>query len=62
MDKKILISLFDGLEKYRRQEAKLSAEKLTIAIDAYKKYQKKRKVINDKRVYISKSELESLNV
>ncbi len=60
MDNTFLLENHDGLEKYRRQEDKLSEVKLKDAIYAYKEYHRKNEIDEDKQVYLSKDELSKL--
>ena len=57
----ILLEYYDGIEKYRRQKDKLSTKKLQSVIEAYKKYHTDHLIPEDRIVYLSKEELESLN-
>jgi hypothetical protein len=61
MDNMIKVELFDGLEKYRRQTAKLSNEKLADTLTAYRKYHKEYAIDENKQVYIDREEFETLN-
>lgn len=60
LDNTFLLENYNGLERYRRQDDKLSEDKLKDAIKAYRKYHEKHQIAEDKQVYITKRELEKL--
>lgn len=55
------IEYYEELSKYRRQEDKLSKEKLEKVISRYNSYHSKYFIDDNKNVYLSKSEIEKLN-
>lgn len=61
MDNTILIESFEGIEAYRRQIDKLSSEKLTDVLTAYRNYHSRYRIDENKQVYMTKEELEELN-
>lgn len=60
MDNTFRIEFYNGLEKYRRQADKLSANKLNEVLQAYYTYHDQYQIDEDKQVYMSKEELEIL--
>lgn len=60
MDNTFFLENYSGLECYRRQEDKLSEKKLNDAVKAYRRYHETHQIDEDKQVYISKEELETL--
>lgn len=60
LDNIFLIENFSGLEQYRRQEDKLSEEKLKDVVNAYMEYHKKYQIDENKQVYMSQNELQIL--
>lgn len=61
LDNKFTLELYDGLLQYRRQKDKLSENKLQSVIAAYKEYQQKHHLNENKIVYMSREEIETLN-
>lgn len=61
LDNTMRVEYFQGLELYRRQEDKLSEDKLCDVLKAYKNYHDKYEIDQNKNVYIDKQELQSLN-
>jgi hypothetical protein len=61
MDNMMKVELFDGLEKYRRQTAKLSKRKFADTLAAYRKYHEEYAIDENKQIYIDREELETLN-
>ncbi len=61
MDNSIYIELYDDLVKFRRQRDTLSSEKLDDVIKAYDNYHINNVIDDDKIVYLTKEEIESLN-
>lgn len=57
MDNTFLLENHVELERYRRQEDKLSEEKLEDVIRSYKEYHRTHQIEEDKQVYISMEEL-----
>lgn len=55
-----MLENYNGLERYRRQEEKLSEEKPHDVVTAYRLYHGKHQIAEDKQVYISKNEMEEL--
>ncbi len=60
LDNTFLIEIYDGLIKYRRQPDKLSKEKLKNVLEAYYSYHKKYQIDENKQVYMTQQEVESL--
>lgn len=60
MDNTFLLENHVELEKYRRQEEKLSKEKLADAIHSYEEYHRTHAIDEDKQVYLSINELINL--
>ena len=60
LDNAFKLELYDELLKYRRQTDKLSAEKLNGVLKAYKKYHANHEIDENKQVYMSRDEIESL--
>lgn len=58
---KITVDLFDGLVNYRRQLDKLSSQKLSNVISAYKNHQKDNIIDDDKIIYVSEQRMLELN-
>lgn len=61
MDNTILIDRYEKLSSYRRQLDKLSIDKLSETLNAYKEYHQKNIIEENKQVYMTEDELESLN-
>ncbi len=61
LDNTILIEQYEKLSFYRRQIDKLSPEKLSETLSAYKEYHKKNIILENKQVYMTRDELETLN-
>lgn len=61
LDNTILVERYDDLCKYRRQEDKLSPEKLEDVLNAYNKYHHDYHIDENKQVYMAKDEIEDLN-
>ncbi len=62
LDNTIRVELYDGLLNYRRQEDKLSPAKLKEVLAAYREYHHMYSISEDKQVYLSKEELEMLQM
>lgn len=62
MDNTFLLENYSGLERYRRQEDKLSEKRLNDVVAAYRKYHETHQIDEDKQVYITRTELESLQI
>lgn len=60
MDNTLLLENHVGLEKYKRQEDKLSEGKLIDAIHSYEEYHRRHQIDEDKQVYMSMEELINL--
>lgn len=60
LDNSIKIELYEGLTKYRRQKNKLSQKKLNGVLQAYRSYHTKYAIDENKQVYMTQIELESL--
>lgn len=60
LDNTIKIELYRELTTYRRQEDKLSVEKLRDVLRAYKKYHEDREIDENKQVYMTRLELDNL--
>ncbi|MCM1105724.1 MAG: hypothetical protein NC355_02155 [Blautia sp.] len=52
--------MYEELKKYRRQKDKLSFNKLDDVLQAYWKYHQKYEIDENKQVYMTKEELNSL--
>lgn len=61
MDNKFTLEYYDGIVRYRRQKDKLSNGKLEAVIAAYREYQQEHHLNEDKIVYMTKEEIETLN-
>lgn len=61
LDNTLELEYFDDLIKLRRQPDKLSEGKLKDLITAYNDYHANHIIIDDKQVYVDKSELKLLN-
>lgn len=60
-DNTIRIELCEELKRCRRQLDTLSSIKLTDTINAYEKYHNDHEIVDDKNVYMDKTELQQLN-
>lgn len=61
LDNIIKLESFDGLVQYRRQEDKLSSDKLRNVLAAYNSYHEAHEIQDDKNVYMCKEEIFKLN-
>ena len=61
MDNSIYVELYDGLESFRRQEDVLSEGKLKDVIKEYTYYHNNNVIDENKIVFLSKEEIQSLN-
>lgn len=61
MDNKITLEKFDDLVNYRRQTDKLSSQKLSDVLSAYRNYQDKNRLDENKIVYMDETEIRNLN-
>ena len=60
LDNTLKLELYDDLKKFRRQNDKLSQRKLNSLLQAYQKYHMNHEIDENKQVYMTQSELESL--
>lgn len=60
LDNTLKVELYSGLVQYRRQEDKLSTEKLDNVLNAYHTYHENHVILEDKQVYMSREEVEDL--
>lgn len=60
LDNTLKLELYDGLKRYRRQNDKLSQGKLNSVLQAYQRYHLNHEIDENKQVYMTQSELESL--
>ena len=56
LDTTIQLEYFDGIIRFRRQEAKLSPAKLALVIQKYNNYHKENRINEEKQIYVSKEE------
>ena len=56
------IQCFEGLSKYRRQIDTLSDKKLQEVLEAYTTYHETHEINDDKLVFMSRTEIEKLNL
>lgn len=61
MDNQFILEKYDGLDRFKRQEDKLSEDALKVVIKEYYDYHKNHHLNEVKCVYIDKDELETLN-
>lgn len=61
MDNKFMIEAYAGLKKYKATEDTLSKSKLDDLTSSYYNYQSSHHIDDDKIVYMSKDEVETLN-
>lgn len=61
MNNTFKVEHYAGLDKYRQTKGKLSEVKLSDAILAYRKYHQENYIEEDKQVYMSQADLETLN-
>lgn len=62
MNNTIIIEYYPDIVKYRRQKEKLSPVKLADALQCYRDYHEKNEIDENRQVYITKEELERLNL
>lgn len=60
LDNTFLVELYRGLIKYRRQEDKLSENKLKDVLKSYQSYHLSHHIDENKQVYMGKEEFEGL--
>lgn len=60
LDNTFRIELYDGLSRHRRQEDKLSEEKLKEVLKSYQSYHVNHHIDENKQVYMDKEEFEDL--
>lgn len=60
LDNTLKLELYDDLKKFRRQNDKLSQGKLNSVLQAYQKYHANHEIDENKQVYMTQGELESL--
>lgn len=60
LDNTLKLELYDDLKKFRRQNDKLSQGKLNSVLQAYQRYHMNHEIDENKQVYMTQSELESL--
>lgn len=61
LDNTIIVDNYEGLVKYRKTTDKLSTEKLSKVLSEYSNYHHTNHIDENKNVYLSKEEIESLN-
>ena len=62
LDNSFQIQCFEGLSKYRRQIDTLSDKKLQEVLEAYTTYHETHEINDDKLVFMSRTEIEKLNL
>lgn len=61
VDNIIMLENFSGLEKKRRQKDKLSDEKFNKVLNRYSEFKNNEVIVDDKKVFMTKEEIISLN-